>query len=119
MLFNTDRDEIDNFLSSVKNVRRDDYLDMLQKIAAKDFKYAKPSYNDLIILGLLLIVNIIFSPIGIILLILGIIKNINSNIVAKYKIKRVIMYNKDYSNYYCATDKKIFDKNSFILTFLL
>ena len=59
-------------LYSIKNKQSEANEAILQKIISLNLKEGSESNNGLILFGIMLIVNVVFAPIGIVLLIIGI-----------------------------------------------
>lgn len=74
LLFENDKKRIKDFLASIKYETDELNKAKLQKIAALDFQSADEPKNGLIIVGIILIISVSLSPLGIILLIVGLSK---------------------------------------------
>ena len=71
-LFVSDDEAAKKVLYSIKNKQSEANEAILQKIISLNLKEGSESNNGLILFGIMLIVNVVFAPIGIVLLIIGI-----------------------------------------------
>lgn len=100
LFYETDQNKIKDFLNSIEYDRSDKNKTKLEKFVSLNFQSADVPKNGLIVAGIILIITVSLSPIGIVLLIVGLSKKnktkkaLNEAAQSNFELVKKIMYTK-------------------------